>query len=1102
MKKVLKIASLVLLMTMLCSLCVLAAEPIYRPIPVSVQKDGLVMLANQSNAYPVAITDTASVSQRITIKGEVIDSVTVLSPGYSDAIGYLTIRVYNWAGSYQATLDSDIIAEKKFENYADNSFLNVDIPNPTSGDILIHVCNGSSVGVWISRDLPQQITQTTYNGGVEGGCMLSGYTLYKEQPPMESYPEKNPYEFIANDTYEVMKGFECKVINDQTDEPAYGAFYTPQHGAYAGYFNVNFGDTAPKSATFRIYIQGMSNMGEVQLCLDSPTGPIIASVRFFSDPNYKVEWGGTGGGDFWTTLSTNTLIDVTGRHNIYYVCREGQHTSVLGKFKFNHEEVEPEGWDKEVLEYQPVDDKDLMWTYSDTWTATDILGRKLVDHSVVGDIREDKETVLFYWDFNALSGYKGQTPTNMQNVVDMYPGHIDEIRKNPNYIGWQGTHFWNESVYGYYTTFDTWVLRKQMELFSAAGIDAIATDCSNGASTFASGYMRLVREMHKMRQLGYNVPKITFLLPWAAHSDTNHDIESLYIAMYGSGLYSDCWYYWDGKPVLMGYPQDLERIKDNDDVNAFHQELREFFTYRPCQSAYKRGQTRENQWSWLEVYPQHGFTPTADGGYEMVSVGVAQNSNDEAESYCSMNDDGVYGRSYTYKDRFSKLSEDSVFYGYNFQEQWDHALEIDPQMIFITGWNEWHVGGFVDEWIDEYSRDIEPTKGQLQDTYYLQMVNNIRRFKGVSPTPVASEAKTIDLSASFSQWEGVGPEFIGYKGGTEPRDLRSFRNNYKNDTGRNDIVLSKVARDSDNLYFYVETAEDLTPSTDNHWMRLYINSDRTYKTGWEGYDYIINRVSPTSDALVVEKFVGKNNTWKWEKAGDATYTVSGNKMMISVPRSLVGVGENVDIEFKWHDNGVNDGDALDFYENGDCAPVGRYAYRYVEDLSKGVATADEPVDVANDINFVTRKMVILAIDDPIAYSKGHRKMIDPANPEVKPIIVNDKTLVPIRFISEGLGATVGWDEETSSATITLLGNVITIKEYSETMKVGDKTLTLQTPAQTINDRMYVPLRDVSEALGVDCYWEDPGLIVIGNHAIAKLLSNDFVVPGLLDRFGY
>ncbi len=71
-------------------------------------------------------------------------------------------------------------------------------------------------------------------------------------------------------------------------------------------------------------------------------------------------------------------------------------------------------------------------------------------------------------------------------------------------------------------------------------------------------------------------------------------------------------------------------------------------------------------------------------------------------------------------------------------------------VVFVTGWNEWHAwrqptpwGGpnslvnnaLVDQFDNEFSRDLEPTKGELKDHYYYLFVNYVRRYKGVNPIP-------------------------------------------------------------------------------------------------------------------------------------------------------------------------------------------------------------------------------------------------------------------------------------------------------------------------------------------------------------------------------
>src|SRR5699024_8182482 len=66
---------------------------------------------------------------------------------------------------------------------------------------------------------------------------------------------------------------------------------------------------------------------------------------------------------------------------------------------------------------------------------------------------------------------------------------------------------------------------------------------------------------------------------------------------------------------------------------------------------------------------------------------------------------------------------------------------------------------FIDQYNQEYSRDIEPMKGGHTDNYYYQMMANIRRYKGIQKPQPASPPKTINLDGDFSQWDNIQPEF-------------------------------------------------------------------------------------------------------------------------------------------------------------------------------------------------------------------------------------------------------------------------------------------------------------------------------------------------------
>ena len=122
--------------------------------------------------------------------------------------------------------------------------------------------------------------------------------------------------------------------------------------------------------------------------------------------------------------------------------------------------------------------------------------------------------------------------------------------------------------------------------------------------------------------------------------------------------------------------------------------------------------------------------------------------------------------------------------------------------------------------------------GDKGDVYYIQLVDNIRRYKGVSDPSAVSSPQSFRIGR-FKGWDDVLPDFRHYKGNTMHRSSPGHADMfYTNTTGRNDIVDAKVARDRRYVYFYVETAENLTPESDPNWMMLFIDTDRDKSTGW------------------------------------------------------------------------------------------------------------------------------------------------------------------------------------------------------------------------------------------------------------------------------
>lgn len=94
-------------------------------------------------------------------------------------------------------------------------------------------------------------------------------------------------------------------------------------------------------------------------------------------------------------------------------------------------------------------------------------------------------------------------------------------------------------------------------------------------------------------------------------------------------------------------------------------------------------------------------------------------------------------------------------------------------------------------------------------------------------------------------------------------------------------------------------------------------------------------------------------------------------------------------------------------------------------------------------------------------------------PDQQPYInANQRTMVPVRFISESLGALVHWDYNTKTVTIKGTEDLIKLKMGDNKALVNDKTVTFDTQAELKNDRVMVPLRFVSEVLGANVIWNN------------------------------
>lgn len=141
--------------------------------------------------------------------------------------------------------------------------------------------------------------------------------------------------------------------------------------------------------------------------------------------------------------------------------------------------------------------------------------------------------------------------------------------------------------------------------------------------------------------------------------------------------------------------------------------------------------------------------------------------------------------------------------------------------------------------------------------------------------------------------------------------------------------------------------------------------------------------------------------------------------------------------------------------------------------------------------------ILMKLDSGAAYANQKAVRIDSSNPKVTAKEKNGRTLVPVRFIAENIGAKVDWDEEAQTVTIVKGKDRIKVTLGESKLTRNGKEIALDTAAITENDRTLLPLRAICEALGKFVFWDDRGLIVITDKENAVTAENETLIQTLL-----
>ena len=116
--------------------------------------------------------------------------------------------------------------------------------------------------------------------------------------------------------------------------------------------------------------------------------------------------------------------------------------------------------------------------------------------------------------------------------------------------------------------------------------------------------------------------------------------------------------------------------------------------------------------------------------------------------------------------------------------------------------------------------------------------------------------------------------------------------------------------------------------------------------------------------------------------------------------------------------------------------------------------------------------LVLTIGKRTAHAFGHTKIND-----VAPVVVNGRTMLPVRFLAENLGATVAWNEEKQLVTITGKNQnqedvTILITIGAANAQINGQSVALEAPAFVDQNRTFMPVRLIAEALGASVDWNE------------------------------
>ena len=140
-----------------------------------------------------------------------------------------------------------------------------------------------------------------------------------------------------------------------------------------------------------------------------------------------------------------------------------------------------------------------------------------------------------------------------------------------------------------------------------------------------------------------------------------------------------------------------------------------------------------------------------------------------------------------------------------------------------------------------------------------------------------------------------------------------------------------------------------------------------------------------------------------------------------------------------------------------------------EEMEEEATEEEEAVEEAEEEmeeEFTAADMIVLTIDSNMAMVDGEMVTLD-----VAPFIAEGRTMVPLAFISRQMGADVAWDGEAKAVTYTKEDTTIVLTIDSTTAMVNGEAMELDSAPVIVDGRTMVPVKFVGTLLGYDFAWD-------------------------------